>query len=76
MLHSPLNESLTGDPFSLEQNQGDASYLCGVFKVLLLTDVQQPLLLDLIGERFKTELGTSGSQWLDDPKNHTETHHG
>lgn len=35
-------------------------YLFGVFEVLLLTDLQQPLFLDVIGQRFEPKLGTSG----------------
>lgn len=34
-------------------------YLFAVLEVLLLADLQQPPLLDLVGQRFEAELGTS-----------------
>lgn len=46
-------------------------YLLGVFEVLLVTYVQQPLFLDLTGQGFEAKLGTSGGQRLNNPKEHT-----
>lgn len=42
-------------------------HLCGVLEVLLPADLQQTLLLDVIGQRFEAELGASGGQRLNDP---------
>jgi len=63
-----------------------SSYLFGVLEVLLLTDIQKALFLDLIGQRFEAKLGTSGGQRLNNPgkqtrsrgedRPHTHTHRG
>ena len=48
-------------------------YLFGVLQVLLPTDVQQPLLLDPVGQGLEAELRTPGGQRLDDPvRKHTD----
>lgn len=49
-----------------------SSHLFGVLEVLLLTDVQQALFLDLVCQRFEAKLGTSGGQRLNNPTGHTD----
>lgn len=49
-----------------------SSHLFGVLEVLLLTDVQQALFLDLVCQRFEAKLGTSGCQRLNNPTGHTD----
>lgn len=48
-------------------------YLFGVLKLLLLTDLQKALFLDLIGQRFEAKLGAPRGQRLYNPGEHTDT---
>lgn len=52
---------------------GSLPYLFGVLEALLLTYLQQALLLDLIGERFEAKFGTSGGQRLNNPEEQMHT---
>lgn len=56
-------------PYFMDNNKQNCSiYIFAVLEVLLPTDLQQTLLLNVIGQRFKAELGASGGQRLNDPE--------